>query len=97
VTLSTDARGARYTGGFPHTVDVRQVASATFARGGALAKALVPFRVLAGIASRDLRMMRRTARRRGGLRRLPGDPGDGRGWLTRRRARSMNRTACWAG
>jgi UDP-N-acetylglucosamine--N-acetylmuramyl-(pentapeptide) pyrophosphoryl-undecaprenol N-acetylglucosamine transferase len=34
VTLSTDARGARYAGGFPHTVDVRQVASATFARGG---------------------------------------------------------------
>jgi UDP-N-acetylglucosamine--N-acetylmuramyl-(pentapeptide) pyrophosphoryl-undecaprenol N-acetylglucosamine transferase len=58
VTLSTDARGARYTGGFPHTVDVRQVASATFARGGVLAKALVPFRILAGVASATVRMLR---------------------------------------
>jgi hypothetical protein len=39
VTLSTDARGARYTGGFPMAVEIEQVASATFARGGALAKA----------------------------------------------------------
>ena len=39
VRLSTDARGARYAGGFPHVVEVRQVASATFARGGVLARA----------------------------------------------------------
>jgi hypothetical protein len=79
VTLSTDARGARYTGGFPHTVDVRQVASATFARGGVLAKALVPFRVLGRHRQRDPADAGRTARRGRGLRRLPGDPGDGRG------------------
>ena len=36
VTLSTDARGARYTGGFPKAVTVTEVASATFARGGRL-------------------------------------------------------------
>lgn len=49
VKLSTDARGARYTGGFPHVVQVEQVASATFARGGALAKALVPFAIARGV------------------------------------------------
>jgi cell division protein FtsW len=38
-------------GAFPIQVPVRQVASATFARGGRLAKALVPFRIAAGIAS----------------------------------------------
>ena len=48
VTLSTDARGARYTGGFPDAVAIRQVASATFARGGVVAKLLVPVRILAG-------------------------------------------------
>lgn len=51
VKLSTDARGARYTGGFPHVVAVEQVASATFARGGLLARAAVPFRILGGIAA----------------------------------------------
>ena len=42
VRLSTDARGARYAGGFPKAVTVEEVASATFARGGLAAKALVP-------------------------------------------------------
>lgn len=49
VTLSTDARGARYTGGFPDAVDIEILPSATFARGGLLAKAQVPFTVLGGI------------------------------------------------
>ena len=48
VKLSTDARGARYAGGFPAAVTVEQVASATFARGGALAKLAAPFRIGAG-------------------------------------------------
>ena len=43
VKLSTDDRGARYAGGFPAAVKVEKVASATFARGGALAKLLVPW------------------------------------------------------
>ncbi len=51
VTLSTDARGARYTQGFPEAVTVEQVASATFARGGGLAKLAVPVRIAAGIAA----------------------------------------------
>ena len=79
VTLSTDARGARYTGGFPHTVSVRQVASATFARGGVLAKALVPFRILGGIVSATVRMLGEKTVGRGGLRRLSRDPGHGGG------------------
>ncbi|WP_435169566.1 undecaprenyldiphospho-muramoylpentapeptide beta-N-acetylglucosaminyltransferase [Falsirhodobacter sp. 1013] len=49
VKLSTDERGARYAGGFPAAVAVEQVASATFARGGTLAKAGVPFRIARGV------------------------------------------------
>lgn len=57
VTLSTDARGARYTGGFPEAVTIRQVASATFARGGLPAKLLVPVRLLAGLAMALVRFL----------------------------------------
>ncbi len=49
VKLSTDARGARYAGGFPAEVEIVEVASATFARGGALAKLAVPFRIAGGV------------------------------------------------
>jgi UDP-N-acetylglucosamine--N-acetylmuramyl-(pentapeptide) pyrophosphoryl-undecaprenol N-acetylglucosamine transferase len=49
VKLSTDDRGARYAGGFPEAVKVERVASATFARGGAVAKLLVPFRIAGGV------------------------------------------------
>ena len=58
VKLSTDARGARYTGGFPHTTEIEQISSATFARGGLLAKALVPFRIAGGVISAAFKMMR---------------------------------------
>ena len=58
VRLSTDARGAQYTGGFPHSVAIEQISSATFARGGLLAKLAVPFRILGGTLSAALRMMR---------------------------------------
>lgn len=58
VTLSTDARGARYAGGFPGAVAREVVASATPARGGALAKAAVPFRVGGGMAATVMRMLR---------------------------------------
>ncbi len=51
VTLSTDARGARYTGGFPPAVTVTEVASATFARGGIAAKLATPLRILSGIGA----------------------------------------------
>lgn len=51
VKLSTDARGARYAGGFPKAVEVVELSSATFARGGVLAKLAVPFRIAGGVLS----------------------------------------------
>ena len=58
VKLSTDARGARYAGGFPDAVAVTQIKSATFARGGVAAKLLVPFRILGGILGATWSMLR---------------------------------------
>ncbi len=58
VKLSTDARGARYTGGFPEAVEVNVVGSATFARGGIAQKLMVPFRILGGIGAAMWRMSR---------------------------------------
>ncbi|MEM1302419.1 MAG: undecaprenyldiphospho-muramoylpentapeptide beta-N-acetylglucosaminyltransferase [Pseudomonadota bacterium] len=49
VKLSTDERGARYTAAFPSAVEIETVPSATFARGGIIAKAGVPFRVAGGV------------------------------------------------
>lgn len=49
VKLSTDARGARYAGGFPESVEVEELASATFARGGAVEKLQVPLRIARGV------------------------------------------------
>ena len=51
VTLSTDPRGARYTGGFPDAVTIQQVASAAFARGGMAARLMAPFRIVGGVLS----------------------------------------------
>ena len=58
VRLSTDARGARYAGGFSDAVEVNVVGSATFARGGIVQKLFVPLRILGGIASAKWRMLR---------------------------------------
>jgi len=49
VALSTDARGAGYAGGFPEAVRREVVRSASFARGGAVAKLAAPFRLAAGV------------------------------------------------
>lgn len=58
VKLSTDARGARYTGGFPEGVEIEEVSSATFSRGGALAKLIAPFRILGGVLSAVFKLRR---------------------------------------
>jgi len=58
VRLSTDARGARYAGGFPGAVPVDVVASATTARGGPLARLAVPLRIAGGVLAAR-RAMRR--------------------------------------
>ncbi len=57
VTLSTDARGGRYTGGFPEGVTIREVSSATFARGGVAEKVMVPLRLLGGVLSTFIRFL----------------------------------------
>ncbi len=56
VRLSTDARGARYAGGFPDAVEIVEVSSATFARGGIAAKLQVPFQIMAGVMQARARM-----------------------------------------
>jgi UDP-N-acetylglucosamine--N-acetylmuramyl-(pentapeptide) pyrophosphoryl-undecaprenol N-acetylglucosamine transferase len=58
VQLTTDARGARYTGGFPHTTEIIELKSATFARGGFLAKLAVLPRIMLGTFA-AMRQMRR--------------------------------------
>lgn len=84
VRLSTDARGALYAGGFPHLVEVRQVASATFARGGVLAKLVAPFRILGGIAAATLGMMRDKPAVVVGFGGYPTIPALAAAWITRR-------------
>ncbi len=58
VRLSTDARGARFAGGFPTGVEITEVSSATFARGGILARLMVPFRILGGVIAATYRLWR---------------------------------------
>ena len=58
VKLSTDDRGARYAGGFPDAVEINEVKSATFARGGIMRKIMVPFRIIAGTGGAKWRMWR---------------------------------------
>lgn len=58
VKLSTDDRGARYAGGFPPEVAVEKVRSGTFARGGALAKLVVPFQIVGGVLAAVAAMLR---------------------------------------
>ncbi len=58
VRLATDARGARYAGGFPEAVERRVTSSATFAQGSALTRITAPFAIAAGSAS-SLAAMRR--------------------------------------
>lgn len=57
VVLSTDARGARYAGGFPQAVVRRVVPSATFARGGLAERLLVPLRLAGGMLTALVSML----------------------------------------
>ncbi|RMA43119.1 undecaprenyldiphospho-muramoylpentapeptide beta-N-acetylglucosaminyltransferase [Rhodophyticola porphyridii] len=84
VTLSTDARGACYTGGFPHVVEIRQVSSATFARGGLLAKIIAPLRILGGVLSATARMARERPSVVVGFGGYPSIPAMAAAWLTGR-------------
>lgn len=51
VKLSTDPRGARYTGGFPHSVAIEVVNSGTFAKAGLGAKVRTVFQIVSGTFS----------------------------------------------
>lgn len=83
VKLTTDARGARYTGGFPHTVEIEQVSSATFARGGVLAKLAVPFRILGGVLATSFKLYRDRPEVVVGFGGYPTIPAMGAAWLLR--------------
>jgi UDP-N-acetylglucosamine--N-acetylmuramyl-(pentapeptide) pyrophosphoryl-undecaprenol N-acetylglucosamine transferase len=83
VTLSTDARGARYTDGFSHAVQVRQVASASFAQGGIGARLLAPFRILGGILGATVKMWREKPDVVVGFGGYPTIPALAAAWLTR--------------
>ncbi|WP_424833075.1 UDP-N-acetylglucosamine--N-acetylmuramyl-(pentapeptide) pyrophosphoryl-undecaprenol N-acetylglucosamine transferase [Ruegeria sp.] len=58
VRLSTDPRGARYTGGFPQSTEIVEASSATFARGGMAAKALAGPKIAAGVTGMVVQMTR---------------------------------------
>ena len=83
VTLSTDARGARYAGGFPDQVAVRQVDSATFARGGILAKLITPLRIGFGIVAATFRMLMDRPSAVAGFGGYPSIPALSAAWLLR--------------
>ncbi len=84
VKLSTDARGARYTQGFPHTVEIDQISSATFARGGLAGRLVAPFRILGGICSAVFGMLRDRPDAVVGFGGYPSIPALSAAWLLRR-------------
>ncbi len=81
VKLSTDARGARYTGGFPEAVEIEQMSSATFARGGVAAKVMVPFKILGGVFGAVARMRKDRPAMVVGFGGYPAIPAMGAAWL----------------
>ena len=83
VVLSTDARGARYAGGFPPAVQVQRMASATFARGGVLARLAVPLRIAGGTVAAVFGMLRRRPDVVVGFGGYPAIPALAAAWLLR--------------
>jgi UDP-N-acetylglucosamine--N-acetylmuramyl-(pentapeptide) pyrophosphoryl-undecaprenol N-acetylglucosamine transferase len=58
VKLATDARGARYAGGFPPGVQRQVTAAASFAQGGPLARIAAPFAIAWGALTSVVSMLR---------------------------------------
>ena len=83
VRLSTDSRGARYAGGFPDEVEIVEVASATFARGGFLAKVLAPVRIFGGVIGATFRMLLDRPAVVVGFGGYPAIPAMAAGWILR--------------
>jgi len=84
VKLSTDLRGARYTGGFPHTVEIEVVDSASFGRGGLRGKLAAPIHLLKGVVTATLRMLREKPDVVAGFGGYPAFPAMMAAWITRR-------------
>ncbi|MCA8868776.1 MAG: UDP-N-acetylglucosamine--N-acetylmuramyl-(pentapeptide) pyrophosphoryl-undecaprenol N-acetylglucosamine transferase [Rhodobacteraceae bacterium] len=84
VTLSTDARGARFAGGFPDKVMREVVDSATFARGGIRGRLTAPFHLLLGVIAASIRMWRSRPDVVAGFGGYPAFPAMAAAWLTRR-------------
>jgi UDP-N-acetylglucosamine--N-acetylmuramyl-(pentapeptide) pyrophosphoryl-undecaprenol N-acetylglucosamine transferase len=84
VKLSTDTRGAQYTGGFPHSVEIEVVDSATFARGGLAGRLLAPFHLLKGVFTATFRMLRERPDVVAGFGGYPAFPAMAAAWITRR-------------
>ncbi len=83
VVLSTDARGARYAGAFPDAVARRVVPAATFARGGMLARLMVPLRILGGVLKAAGGMVLNRPALVAGFGGYPAVPALGAAWLLR--------------
>lgn len=83
VKLSTDARGARYAGGFPDAVRIDTVSAATFARGGLGAKIKVPFKLALGVLGAALGMVIDRPRAVVGFGGYPSIPALAAAWLLR--------------
>jgi UDP-N-acetylglucosamine--N-acetylmuramyl-(pentapeptide) pyrophosphoryl-undecaprenol N-acetylglucosamine transferase len=84
VKLSTDDRGARYSGGFPAAVVIERVASATFARGGFAAKLMAPFRIAGGILGALISQLRDRPAVVVGFGGYPSIPALSAAWILRR-------------
>ncbi len=84
VKLSTDARGARYTSGFPDAVEIEVVDSATFARGGLRGRIATPFRLLKGVFTATIRMLMEKPDVVAGFGGYPAFPAMTAAWITRR-------------
>ena len=84
VKLTTDARGARYVSAFPEDVEIERVASATFARGGLLAKLGAPFTIAAGVFRAVGKMRRDKPKVVIGFGGYPTIPAMSAAWLLRR-------------
>lgn len=84
VKLSTDPRGARYTGGFPHSVEIEVVDSASFARGGLVGKLMAPLHLLRGVLTATLRMLKEKPEVVVGFGGYPAFPAMSAAWILRR-------------
>ena len=84
VKLSTDARGARYTSQFPEGVEIEEVRSATFARGGVIGKLTAPLKLGSGVISAMWKMIRDKPAVVVGFGGYPSFPAISAAWLLKR-------------